>query len=232
MQDLDLFPSQARFIYIHTGTSPDLTNYRDLHPEEQGLVSQAVDLRKGEFGDARWCAHQALEELGVNSKEAILRGDRGMPLWPDGYTGSLTHTEGFRAAVAAPTSHVLSIGLDAEPAAPLPPEVVGEIARARERIAIEKMRAESIDWADRLVFCAKEATYKCWFPLTRRWLGFHDAEVDIRDDGTFLAYILARPTPLPFFEGRWQLRSGYIIASAFVTRSLEARLRRPNRLAV
>ncbi len=223
MQDLDLFPAHARFIYIRTDDSHDLTNYRELHPEEQGLVSQAVDVRKGEFGDARWCAHQALRELGVDNNGAILRGDRGMPLWPDGYTGSLTHTEGFRAAVAAPTRHVVSMGLDAEPAAPLPGEVVGEIARARERKQIERMRREGTEWADRLVFCAKEATYKCWFPLTRRWLGFTEAEIDIREDGTFLAYILARPTPVPFFEGRWEERGGYIIASAFVTRTLAAK---------
>jgi len=226
MQDLDLFPAHARFIYIRTDDNRDLTNYRELHPEEQGLVSRAVDVRKGEFGDARWCAHQALRELGVHTDQAILRGDRGMPLWPEGYTGSLTHTEGFRAAVAAPTRHVLSMGLDAEPAAPLPEEVVGEIARARERKQIDRMRHAGVEWADRLVFCAKEATYKCWFPLTRRWLGFPEAEIDIREDGTFMAYILARPTPVPFFEGRWEERGGYIIASAFVTRTFAAKFAR------
>ncbi|WP_115686286.1 4'-phosphopantetheinyl transferase [Corynebacterium senegalense] len=226
MQHLDLFPAHARYIYIRTGDSRDLTNYRELLPEEQGLVSQAVDSRKGEFGDARWCAHQALRELGVETEEAILRGERGMPLWPEGFTGSMTHTEGFRAAVAAPTRHVLSIGLDAEPADRLPEEVVGEIARPRELATIEKLRADGIDCADRIVFCAKEATYKCWFPMTRRWLDFGEAEIDIRPDGTFLSYLLARPTPVPFFEGRWEERGGYIVASAFVTRTLAAKFAR------
>jgi len=226
MQHLDLFPAHARYIYIRTGDSRDLTNYRELLPEEQGLVSQAVDSRKGEFGDARWCAHQALRELGVETEEAILRGERGMPLWPEGFTGSMTHTEDFRAAVAAPTRHVLSIGLDAEPADRLPEEVVGEIARPRELATIEKLRADGIDCADRIVFCAKEATYKCWFPMTRRWLDFGEAEIDIRPDGTFLSYLLARPTPVPFFEGRWEERGGYIVASAFVTRTLAAKFAR------
>jgi len=27
------------------------------------------------------------------------------------------------------------------------------------------------------LFCAKEATYKAWFPLTKRWLGFEDAHI-------------------------------------------------------
>lgn len=224
MQYLDLFPPHARYVYIRTGDSRDLTNYRGLHPEEQGLVSQAVDVRKGEFGDARWCAHQALLELGVRDDEAILRGERGMPLWPRGFVGSMTHTEGFRAAVAAPTRHVVSIGLDAEPAEALPEGVIGEIAGARERARIDRLRGEGMEWADRLTFCAKEATYKCWFPMTRRWLGFEEAEVDIRADGTFLSYILARPTPVPFFEGRWEERGGYIVTSAFVTRTMAAKL--------
>ena len=216
MHDLELFPSAARYVYLRTDEADNLTNYLELHPEEQGLVSQAVDKRKGEFGDARWCAHQVLRELGVPPGEAILKGDSGMPLWPRGYTGSLTHTEGLRAAVAAPRTHVRSMGLDVEPAEPLPEGVIDQIARAPERHRFDLMKSDGQEWAGRLLFCAKEATYKCWFPMTRRWLGFEDAEIDIRSDGTFIAYILVRPTPVPFFEGRWAVRGNFVIASAFV----------------
>ena len=128
MEDLSLFPPSARVVYLRTDDGSDLTNYRDLLPSEQAQVSGAVDVRKGEFGDARWCAHQALKELGLRSDDAILRGERGMPLWPAGCTGSLTHTEGFRAAVAAPTRYVLSMGLDAEVAEALPAGIIHQIA--------------------------------------------------------------------------------------------------------
>ena len=216
MKDPELFPPSAHVVYLRTGGGADLTNYLSLQPQEQGLVSHAVDKRKGEFGDARWCAHRALRELGVSPGEAILKGDSGMPLWPRGYTGSLTHTEGMRAAVAAPTGQIRSVGLDIEPAEPLPDGVIGQIARETERRRVKKLMAQGNDVADRLLFCAKEATYKCWFPLTRRWLGFEDAEIDIRSDGTFVAYLLVRPTPVPFFEGRWVVRGGFVIASVFV----------------
>ena len=86
MQDLALFPPAARVVYLRNDDAKDLTNYRDLHPDERAAVSEAVDMRKGEFGDARWCAHQALKELGIATHQAILRGERGMPLWPKGYT--------------------------------------------------------------------------------------------------------------------------------------------------
>lgn len=215
MQDLTLFPPAARVVYLRNDDAADLSNYRDLLPSERAQVSEAVDMRKGEFGDARWCAHQALKELGVRATEAILRGERGMPLWPAGYTGSLTHTEGLRAAVAAPTRLVHSMGLDAEPARPLPAGVLRQIALPAELAVVDAMRAAGHEWADRLLFCAKEATYKCWFPITRRWLGFEEAQIEIRADGTFTSHLLSRPTPVPFFEGRWAVRGGYVIASAF-----------------
>ena len=65
MKDVELFPAAARYVYLRTDEASNLTNYLELHPEEQGLVSQAVDKRKGEFGDARWCAHRALQELSL-----------------------------------------------------------------------------------------------------------------------------------------------------------------------
>lgn len=221
MLDHSLFPPESQFCYVITDRHrPDLQNYLGLHPLEQALVSHSVDIRKAEFGDARWCAHKALGDLrvhGLNGAEPILRGERGMPLWPAGITGSMTHTEGFRAAVVAPTISVRSMGLDAEPAEALPREVIGSVARRGELAQLERLRSNGVDCADRLLFCAKEATYKAWFPMTHRWLGFEDAEIDLREDGTFISYLLIRPTPVPFITGRWVVRDGYVIAATAVT---------------
>ena len=217
MLEPSLFPESARFCYVRTTDSyTDLVNYHHLAPEERSVVSQAVDIRKSEFGDARWCAHRALKELGYTGSEPILRGERGMPLWPEGYTGSMTHTEGLRAAVAAPVSQVRSMGLDAEPAEPLPEHVLTMIARAGEMPQLGRLQRAGITCPDRLLFCAKEATYKTWFPMTHRWLDFDQAEIDLRLDGSLISYILARPTPVPFITGRWVIREGYVIVSAAV----------------
>lgn len=218
MLDESLFPSSARFSFLRTSSDvPNLDHFNDLHPLEKALVAHSVDIRKAEFGDARWCAHQALSELGRDSSEPILRGERGMPLWPASVSGSLTHTDGFRAAVVAPRLLVRSMGLDAEPAEPLPKDVLGSIARVGEVPQLKRLEEQGITCADRLLFCAKEATYKAWFPLTHRWLGFEQAEIDLRDDGTFVSYLLVRPTPVPFIAGRWVLRDGYVIAATAVT---------------
>lgn len=217
MIDNVLFPDSARFCYVRT-SEPDLLNYDGLDPLERTLVSQAVDVRKAEFGDARWCAHQALSELGATGP--VLRGERGMPLFPDGFVGSITHTQGFRAAVAAPYSSVRSIGIDAEPADALPEGVFDAIARASEVPQMSQLVAAGVTCPDRLLFCAKEATYKSWFPMTQRWLDFDQAEISLREDGTLISYILARPTPVPFIEGRWVIRDGYVIVSTVVPHTL------------
>jgi len=74
----ELFPDSARYCYVRTDSSyADLANFEDLEAEEKSLVSQAVDARKAEFGDARWCAHRALQELGANPATPLLRGARG-----------------------------------------------------------------------------------------------------------------------------------------------------------
>ncbi len=217
MLDLELFPPSARFSFVQVEPkSTDLTKFEGLHPLEKALVAHAVDIRKSEFGDARWCAHQALAQLGRDTGSPILRGERGMPLWPAAVSGSLTHTDGFRAAVVAPRLLVRSMGLDAEIAAELPEGVLDSIARPSELPQLERLKTNGLACAERLLFCAKEATYKAWFPLTHRWLGFEQAEIDVREDGSFVSYLLVRPTPVPFIEGRWVVRDGFIIAATAV----------------
>ena len=217
VMDTSLFPPAAQCVELLTqpGTC-DLSRFEALHPQEKILVSHAVDARKAEFGDARWCAHQALAKLGRASTAPILRGERGVPIFPASVSGSLTHTDGLRAAVVAPRLLVRSIGLDAERARPLPERILESIARVNELAQISELKTAGVSCPDTLLFCAKEATYKAWFPLTHRWLDFDEAEIDLRVDGTFVSYLLAQPAPVPFFEGRWHIRSGYVVAAIAV----------------
>lgn len=212
-----LFPDSARWVTLEVDRATlDLSRFEQLHPLEKALVAHAVDSRKAEFGDARWCGHEALKKLNRETGEPILRGQRGNPLWPAAVSGSLTHTEGLRAAVVAPRLLVRSMGLDAEVAEPLPEGVLGSISRPSERMQLERLKDNGLSCADRLLFCAKEATYKAWYPLTHRWLGFDEAEIDLREDGTFVSYLLARPSPVPFIEGRWEVKDGFVFAATAV----------------
>ena len=190
-----------------------------LFPEEEALLARAVDKRRREFGTARGCARRALADLGV-APAPILRGERGAPLWPPGIVGSITHCAGYRAAAVAHARDMMTIGLDAEPDEPLPDRVIDVVSLPGERALLRDLAdaAPGTCW-DRLLFCAKEAVYKAWFPLTGRWLGFEDADITINAaDGTFEARLLIpAPTvggsPLRGFSGSWLAGDGLILTT-------------------
>jgi 4'-phosphopantetheinyl transferase EntD len=190
-----------------------------LFPEEEALVARAVDKRRREFATGRACARTALAALGIRSAP-IMPGERGAPQWPQGIVGSITHCAGYRAAAVARACDVLTIGLDAEPHEVLPSGVLAAISLPGERERLRALAAvePGIHW-DRLLFCAKEATYKAWFPLARRWLGFEDADIVINAaDCSFETRLLvSAPTvsgvPLAGFTGRWLARDGLILTA-------------------
>ena len=182
-------------------------------PEEEPLIARSVAKRRNEFLTVRYCARQALGELGV-APVPILKGDKGEPCWPDGIVGSLTHCEGFRGAVVGRVGEVRTVGIDAEPHGELPTGVLDAISLPVERHELAALPAQ-LHW-DRILFCAKEATYKAWFPLTHRWLGFEDAHITFEVDGTgaagtFTSRVLIDPSaesgpPLTMLRGRWSVR--------------------------
>ena len=92
-------------------------------PEEEPLIAKSVAKRRNEFITVRYCARQALGELGV-PPVPILKGDKGEPCWPDGVVGSLTHCTGFRGAAVGRHGAVRSVGIDAEPHDVLPKGVL------------------------------------------------------------------------------------------------------------
>jgi 4'-phosphopantetheinyl transferase EntD len=193
-----------------------------LFPEEEALVARATEKRRQEFAAGRECAHEALSALGLG-KVPILRGYRGAPQWPHGVVGSITHCTGYCAAAVARSGDLTAIGLHAEPDTALPGGVLELVSQPAERARLRDLSAASPETSwDRLLFCAKEAVYKAWFPLTGRWLGFADAEITIDGaSGTFSARFLV-PVPAPGglpltgFAGRWLARDNFLAATIAV----------------
>jgi 4'-phosphopantetheinyl transferase EntD len=200
-----------------------------LFPEEEAVIARAVDKRRREFTTARGCARAALAQLGVPAAP-IVPGLRGAPGWPPGVVGSLTHCAGYRACAVARDSDIVTVGLDAEPHEPLPDGVLGAITRPEERVRLAALaQADPGCRWDRLLFCAKEAVYKAWFPLAGRWLGFEDASIDFNPAaGSFSAALLvAGPVvngrPLTAFTGRWLVRQGFIVTAIVIPNSTATR---------
>ncbi|BDT96848.1 MULTISPECIES: 4'-phosphopantetheinyl transferase Npt [Nocardia] len=194
------------------------------HPAEEHLIAKSVEKRRRDFIGARHCARLALTQLG-EPPVAIGKGERGAPVWPRGVVGSLTHCDGYQAAALGHKLRFRSIGIDAEPHATLPDGVLDSVSLPPEREWLKT--TDSQLHLDRLLFCAKEATYKAWFPLTVRWLGFEDAHItfEIEDStadsghGSFHTELLVPGqttdggTPLLSFEGRWLITDGYILTA-------------------
>jgi 4'-phosphopantetheinyl transferase EntD len=194
-----------------------------LFPEEEAMVTRAVGKRRREFATGRDCARRALERLGV-PPVPVLAGNRGEPIWPRGVVGSITHCRGYRGCALASVADLAAIGVDAEPHEPLPEGLLERIAGAEEKSGLAELaRVEpEIAW-DRLLFSAKEALYKAWYPLTERWLGFDDAVLTIEPRERAFAARLLVPGPrlggeeLRDFEGRWLVEGGLVLTAVAVS---------------
>ena len=213
----DVLPHKVAAVEMYTDP-PDLAPL----PEEEPLIAKSVAKRRNEFITARHCARIAMGRLGV-PPVPILKGDKGEPCWPDGVVGSLTHCTGYRGAVVGRGGAVRSVGIDAEPHDVLPNGVLDAITLEEERHEIAALPV-GLHW-DRILFCAKEATYKAWFPLTKRWLGFEDAHVVFDPDapgggtsGAFVSKILIdgealSGPPLTALRGRWSVERGLVLTA-------------------
>jgi 4'-phosphopantetheinyl transferase EntD len=189
-----------------------------LFPAEAAAVRTAGPRRRAEFTAGRLCARAAMARLGVPATP-LLPGPSGQPQWPPGLTGSITHCAGYRACAVALARQVAAIGIDAEPDEPMPAGLIEAVASGPERawIARHTAAAPAVCW-DRLLFSAKEAVGKLWYPLTGQWPGFHDTAIRLATAGTFTVRLPGpgaatgglRPARL---TGRWLAGEGLIVTA-------------------
>lgn len=177
---------------------------------EQALVVDAVPGRRAQFASARRCARAALAELG-RPAVPILHDAQRRPCWPAGVVGSLTHSAGLAAAVVAPAGSWLGVGVDAEPAVPLPGDVADLVLTPVERRRLAAWGRPEVPGGT-IVFSAKESAFKVFSPLTQGWLDADDIDVIVSADGAVVAD-LARPLPdgRTRLTGRWTVVDGTVV---------------------
>jgi 4'-phosphopantetheinyl transferase EntD len=191
-----------------------------LLEQEAETLGRSIPSRRREFAAGRTRAREALSALGL-PVQPILRGSQREPLWPDGIVGSITHCEGYSAAVVARREDIVSIGIDAEPNRPLPEGVLAVIARQEEISSLGCVSSSHINW-DRLLFSAKESLYKAWYPLMKCWLGFDGASLKIDpDNGSFQIRIMAAASRKPGFSdlpmvGRYVAQRDFILTAVTI----------------
>jgi 4'-phosphopantetheinyl transferase EntD len=143
-----------------------------LETEAKTVTSPVPDKRRAS-GAARIVGRALLKELGV-PEQAIPKRASGAPLWPDGVTGSFAHDHLVAVAAVAWTRDIAALGIDVEPATPLPADMLDLVTLPNERIGIDGDPLRG-----RVLFAVKEAVYKAVQPLDGIFLDYHDIEVDL-----------------------------------------------------
>ena len=210
-----LFPPQAVVCELRS-----LGDIRLLLPDEATHLGRAVPKRAQEFAAGRLCARQALAAIGIVDFAIEMAADR-RPLWPAPVVGSITHTDGFCAAVVAERRHVAAIGMDSEEAHRVKPELWDSICVPEEIEWLGSLPESQRAAGAAFIFSAKEAFYKCQYPLTEQFLGFHSARVQAcawgRARGSFTVAAtrdikFAAHAPLPI-QGEYLFHEQFVTAA-------------------
>jgi len=128
------------------------------YADEANAVETASKQRKIEFLAGRECARQALVQLGC-PRSSIPKSDYGLPVWPQGYCGVISHSLRYCCAIASTRESYRGLGLDLEMTNRLSESAMKRIVHPDEELLV----SGSLQKAS-LLFSAKEAFYKMQFP--------------------------------------------------------------------
>ena len=165
---------------------------------EQAIGDNLGPLRRRELAIGRAALREALGQ-----HVAIPADDRGAPVLPAGWVGSISHKGSRAAALVAPVGSGF-VGIDLEKA--LPPRVA--IGR---RILTERERASGREVT--LFFAIKEAIYKAVDPIVRRYVKFTEVELELGDGTCEVRVVDVEQLPVAV-EAWWQERDGMWLATA------------------
>jgi len=185
---------------------------------ELGAVEGAAQTRIEQFTAGRVCSRIALGRLGVATTTPILRGEDRAPIWPPGFVGTISHTDTWCAAAVARVEDVRSIGIDLEPATPLKESLWRRVCTPKERDWLHEIPTPGL--TGKILFSAKESVYKCQYPITTKFLGFHAVEVEL-DEGSFRAVFQQQAgvfEPGDVMAGRYLVEEGLVATACELPR--------------
>lgn len=153
-------------------------------------TQRAVDKRKAEFIAGRYCANKAIQNLNNaqpltstynNNFLDIAVGEKREPCWPEGIVGSITHSHGFAAAVAASKNQIRGLGIDSEQRIgdETAKNVSSHILTDDESFQNNSTLVnDAVDYLT-LIFSAKESIFKSLYPLVLQYFDFQDALINL-----------------------------------------------------
>lgn len=157
----------------------------------------------------------------------ILKDDYGRPMVPTGFLGSISHKDNIGVALVSEDGDVApliskGIGIDIEKASTLKSRIERKILTPNEREKLGHMEGVSRDEEVLLRFSLKEAVYKAMHPLINQYVGFQEAEITPKSDGTASVELNLKSgqhTKLGTITANWRtvLDGQYYLSSASVT---------------
>ncbi len=206
---------------VRIAISSPFASVDDLLPPERIFVERAVEKRQREFATARVIARQLLTEFGVY-RYPLLNDDDRVPIWPTDLLGSISHCkECCLVAVLRKNNGAINIGVDIEPDDPIDADLWPAFATEHELRWIKSQNKSNSSRLAHLLFSAKEAVYKCLFPITRKFLEFHDVEIEC-DLSANVFYPTIRDLEVTakvgsaILTGRFQRTNGFIFTSSLL----------------
>jgi 4'-phosphopantetheinyl transferase EntD len=222
------FPADIAFAYARSGEEGEAK----LAAEEWALLSPAaVAVRRRHFTLGRLAAHRALETAGLSRDFAVLKGERGEPIWPEGWVGTITHAGDLAAAAVAREADYVGVGLDVEELSrQVDMGITSHICLPEELPWIqggaEEFSGRTADDNARLkmLFSAKEAVFKAFYPIEEIYLDFVDACLIYDEGSTSFRGELRKSASAEFpvgtrFDVACELQQDYIVASLFLRQS-------------
>ncbi|PPT20574.1 hypothetical protein XarCFBP6771_11250 [Xanthomonas arboricola] len=193
--------------------------FADRLPADMRQVSPK---RITEYLAGRYCAERALAAAGAEAGCWLPRGSDRLPIWPPGWTGSISHADGIAAAAVVARAPGTALGLDVEHW--INADQAGQICRLiASQAELELLVALPPERALTLLFSAKEALFKALYPSTRRFMEFSAARlVDANDKELSLQLSehwspeWMRGTVVPV---RFLLQEAYVSAAALARRT-------------
>lgn len=173
-----------------------------LTVKETKIVRKAVKKRRYEFSAGRRCAKKCLEQYFI-SDFSLLKGRYGEPIWPRGFTGSITHDAEMVFAVAQPQENGY-VGIDF---ADLPEQAPYPhlILNSGEINAIKYMKNPEF-----LLFCLKESVIKILSPILQDYIEFKDININLENSVAEVTY-REKKTGINLF---WLIHGNYIFTVA------------------
>ena len=189
----------------------------ELLPGELPALTGMTEVRRREFTSGRYCARAALAALGLPA-EPVPKASTREPVWPPGIVGSISHAAGLAAAAVGYSLQMTGLGIDLETDEPLDRKLVAMICRPEERAWLsEKSDPSSMA---KVMFSAKESTYKCIWPEVRQFVDFQDVRVSLDPGaGTFKAFARSNSLPedaLAGLVGHFFRQGGLLVTSACI----------------